>query len=112
MTVTIYHNPGCSKSRKTLELLGDAGVSPAIVEYLKTPPSAAETLRLAAMLDRADWTEMADKTLGFFSANLERAPQVMPQMLVALDLQRNPPVVVVIAGERDLPMPTDTQRNI
>ncbi len=44
MTVTIYHNPGCSKSRQTLQLLRDNGVEPAIVEYLKTPPDAA-TLR-------------------------------------------------------------------
>ncbi|HXG79415.1 MAG TPA: arsenate reductase (glutaredoxin) [Methyloceanibacter sp.] len=42
MTVTIYHNPRCSKSRATLELLQGKGVEPKIVEYLKTPPSAAD----------------------------------------------------------------------
>jgi len=41
MTITIYHNPRCSKSRRTLELLRDRGVEPRIVEYLKTPPDAA-----------------------------------------------------------------------
>ena len=40
--VTIYHNPRCSKSRQTLQLLRDSGVEPEIVEYLKTPPAAAE----------------------------------------------------------------------
>jgi arsenate reductase len=35
----IYHNPKCSTSRKTLELLRDSGLEPKIVEYLKTPPS-------------------------------------------------------------------------
>lgn len=40
MTVTIYHNPRCSKSRQTLALLQEKGVEPQIVEYLKTPPSA------------------------------------------------------------------------
>jgi arsenate reductase (glutaredoxin) len=40
--VIIYHNPRCSKSRQTLELLRDKGVEPLVVEYLKTPPSPAE----------------------------------------------------------------------
>ena len=38
----IYHNPRCSKSRQTLELIRDAGVEPEIVEYLKAPPTADE----------------------------------------------------------------------
>ena len=41
MTVTIYHNPRCSKSRATLKLLEERGAAPDIVEYLKTPPDAA-----------------------------------------------------------------------
>ncbi|MEC8062658.1 MAG: arsenate reductase (glutaredoxin), partial [Pseudomonadota bacterium] len=41
MTVTIYHNPRCSKSRQTLALLQEHGVTPTVVEYLKTPPDAA-----------------------------------------------------------------------
>lgn len=41
MSVTIYHNPRCSKSRQTLQLLRDRGVEPRIVEYLKTPPDAS-----------------------------------------------------------------------
>ena len=40
--VTIWHNPRCSKSRATLSLLEEHGLDPKIVEYLKTPPSAAE----------------------------------------------------------------------
>jgi arsenate reductase len=42
VTVTIYHNPRCSKSRETLKLLEARGLKPKVVEYLKTPPSAAE----------------------------------------------------------------------
>ena len=42
MTVTIYHNPRCSKSRAALALIEARGVKPKIVDYLKTPPSAAE----------------------------------------------------------------------
>jgi arsenate reductase len=51
MSIKIYHNPRCSKSRKTLEILEDAGISPAIVDYLNSPPSADETLRNARLLD-------------------------------------------------------------
>jgi arsenate reductase len=40
--VTIYHNPRCTKSRGTLALLEARGVKPKVVEYLTTPPSAAE----------------------------------------------------------------------
>jgi arsenate reductase (glutaredoxin) len=40
--VTIYHNPRCSKSRQTLQLLEARGVKPKIVEYLKEPPSSAK----------------------------------------------------------------------
>ncbi|MEJ8572543.1 arsenate reductase (glutaredoxin) [Microbaculum marinum] len=41
MTVTIWHNPRCSKSRQTLALIREKGIEPEIVEYLKTPPDAA-----------------------------------------------------------------------
>jgi len=47
--VTIYHNPRCGKSRAALELLRGRKIEPVIVEYLKTPPSAAE---LAAILTK------------------------------------------------------------
>jgi len=50
MTVKIYHNPRCSKSRQTLALLQDNGVEPEVVEYLTTPPSAAELKDVLAKL--------------------------------------------------------------
>ena len=50
MSVKIYHNPRCSKSRQTLQLLQDHAVEPQIVEYLKTPPSAAELRKVLQML--------------------------------------------------------------
>src|ERR1700742_4083120 len=42
----IYHNPKCSTSRKTLELLRDNGIEPKIVQYLKTPPSRDELVTM------------------------------------------------------------------
>lgn len=45
MNITIYHNPRCSKSRQTLDLITSRGVEPIVVEYLKTPPNET-TLRI------------------------------------------------------------------
>lgn len=46
MKATIYHNPNCGTSRKTLEILKDSGADVAVVEYLKAPPSRDELKRL------------------------------------------------------------------
>jgi arsenate reductase len=50
MSITIYHNPRCSKSRNSLALLTAAGGEPVIVEYLKTPPDAERIQELAALM--------------------------------------------------------------
>ena len=50
MPVTIYHNPRCNTSRKTLALLREKGVEPEIVEYLKTPYTAAQLRHLLSQL--------------------------------------------------------------
>ena len=47
---SIYHNPRCSKSRATLALLEEHGVSPAVILYLETGPDAAELRGLLAKL--------------------------------------------------------------
>lgn len=41
-SITIWHNPRCSKSRQTLELIRGRGIEPTVIEYLKTPPSEAQ----------------------------------------------------------------------
>lgn len=46
----IYHNPRCSKSRATLALLREHDIEPEIIEYLKTPPTAAEIDGVLALL--------------------------------------------------------------
>src|SRR5436190_16943580 len=50
MNVTIYHNPLCGTSRKTLEILRENGVEPTIVEYMKAPPTRDE---LKGLYERA-----------------------------------------------------------
>jgi arsenate reductase (glutaredoxin) len=43
---TIYHNPRCTTSRKTLDLLRDNGIEPKVIQYLKTPPTRAELAKM------------------------------------------------------------------
>ncbi len=42
----IYHNPRCTTSRKTLDLLRDNGIEPTVIQYLKTPPSRAQLVKM------------------------------------------------------------------
>ena len=50
MTLTIYHNPRCTKSRETLTLLEKRKLKPKIIEYLKTPPSSSELKNILKLL--------------------------------------------------------------
>lgn len=52
MTVTIWHNPRCSKSRQTLDLLVSRGLDPEVRLYLNDPPSTDEIRAALAALDR------------------------------------------------------------
>jgi arsenate reductase len=51
MSVTIYHNPRCSKSRQTLQLIEEKGVDPEVILYLDNPPSAEELKEILKKLD-------------------------------------------------------------
>jgi len=53
MSLKIYHNPRCSKSRATLQLLQDRGLDPEIVLYLETPPDRDELAAILAKLGRS-----------------------------------------------------------
>lgn len=56
--VKIYHNPRCSKSRETLNLLKENGVEPQVVLYLDTPPDAATLRQLLQMLGMSSAREL------------------------------------------------------
>ncbi len=53
MSVTIYHNPRCSKSRATLALLEARDIDLQVVEYLKTPPGVDELTRILSLLGKS-----------------------------------------------------------
>ena len=71
MAVKIYHNPGCSKSRQTLQLLHDHGIEPEIINYLTAPPSTAELDRILKQLDRDPRTIMRRKEGVYRDLNLD-----------------------------------------
>ncbi len=71
MTVTIWHNPRCSKSRQTLALLRERGVEPQIVEYLKTPPAAEELEAVLGKLGMEPRDLMRRKEAAYRDAGLD-----------------------------------------
>jgi arsenate reductase len=101
MTVTLWHNPRCSKSRETLALLRDKGVEPAIREYLKEPPSKAEVEALMEMVGGEPGALIRDgeaefKALGRKKADLGKADIVNAIVEHPVLLQRP----VVVSGKR------------
>ena len=61
MSVTIYHNPKCSKSRQTLELLSAKGITPTIIEYIKNPPTVEKLKEILSQLGIAPLDLMRTK---------------------------------------------------
>jgi arsenate reductase (glutaredoxin) len=108
----IYHNPRCSTSRKTLELLHALGIEPEVVEYLKTPPSRAELstmIRAAGIEVRA-----AVRNREALYAQLELDDATEDQLLDAMaehPILIERPFVVTPKGTR-LARPVDTVREI
>lgn len=73
MSVVIYHNPRCSKSRQTLELLRERGIEPDIVEYLKSPPSVSVVRDILVKLDMSPRELMRRKEAKYKDLRLDDA---------------------------------------
>ena len=72
MAVTIYHNPKCSKSRQTLQLLRDQGIEPRVIQYLKTPPDATTLAALLRKLDLKPRDLLRRKEAAYAELGLDR----------------------------------------
>jgi arsenate reductase len=81
--VTIYHNPRCSKSRQTLELLREQGIDPEVIEYLQSPP------------DEKTLGELLEK-LGLAPGELLRTKEDEYQEL-GLDAKKDDPAALIRA---------------
>ncbi len=99
METTIYHNPRCSKSRATLELITNEGVEPSIVTYLETPPSKEELADILQLLgvdapEIIRFGESVAKELGL-SPKDERTQSEWLELMVKNPILMQRPIVVV-----------------
>jgi len=72
MQVVIYHNPRCSKSRQTLQLLQDQGIEAKVIEYLKRPPDKATLRRILKLLGMKPRELMRTGETAYLEAGLDR----------------------------------------
>jgi arsenate reductase len=84
MSVEIYHNPRCSKSRQTLQLLQDQGVEPEVVEYLKTPPDQATLKRILKLLGLEPRQLMRTKETEYKAQGLDNPALSNDQLIDAM----------------------------
>lgn len=84
MTVEIYHNPRCSKSRQTLQLLEENGFDASITEYLKTPPDKTELERILGMLGMEPRELMRQKEAEYKEAGLDNPDLTREQLIQAM----------------------------
>ena len=83
--VTILHNPRCTKSRQTLALLEEKGVTPEVIQYLKTPLTAEQLSTLKSKLGLDSFlTMMRTKEAEFKEAELSKINSSEEQLLAAL----------------------------
>jgi len=101
MAITILHNPRCSKSRQTLELLKEKGVEPVIVEYLKDTPTQAELTEIVRMLKITPRGLMRKKEAPYKELGLDDPSLTDDQLIAAM--VANPVLIerpIVISGGR------------
>lgn len=113
LTVTIWHNPRCSKSRAALALLQEAGIEPVIRRYLEDPPTAEEIARVLTLLGGAAIDLVRTGETEFRESDL--TPSSDDGALIAA-MVRHPRLIerpVVIKGDRAaIGRPPEAVRNI
>lgn len=82
--VKIFHNPRCSKSRQSLTLLEEHGVSPAIIHYLETPPSVAELSEILTLLGLSARELMRKGEAAYLENNLDDNSLTDAQLIKAM----------------------------
>lgn len=110
----IYHNPRCSKSRQTLQLLEERHLEPEVVEYLKTPPSMEELERILAMLGLEPRQLMRSKEAEYKELGLDDPSLSRDQLLEAM--VANPKLIerpiVINNGKAAIGRPPETVLDI
>ncbi|HPE79608.1 MAG: arsenate reductase (glutaredoxin) [Chromatiaceae bacterium] len=101
MSISIYHNPRCSKSRQTLQLLEQQQLTPQVIQYLDTPPDAATLSRLLDMLGLTP-RELMRKGEPEYKASGADDPSLSREQLIAL-MVRFPKLIerpIVVSGDK------------
>ena len=88
--ITIYHNPRCSKSRKTLELLQNKGFQPVIIEYLKTPLNQEQLNSLRAHFTLKEFVRTDESVFKTMGLSLDNEAQILQAMLKEPILMQRP----------------------
>ncbi|RTL61304.1 MAG: arsenate reductase (glutaredoxin) [Hyphomicrobiales bacterium] len=103
MSVTVYHNPACGTSRKTLALLEGMGHAPRVVEYLKTPPTRSELKAILKAMGVGPRAILREKGAPYAELGLGD-PALSDEALIDAMLQHpiliNRPIVVTDKGAR------------
>lgn len=101
MAITIYHNPRCSKSRQTLQILRDNGIEPEIIEYLRHPPTASELRDILVRLEMKP-IDLVRKEEAIFEKMGLQAAKMTDEALIGF-MTEHPEVIqrpIVIRGQR------------
>ena len=100
MEVIIYHNPRCSKSRKTLELITENNITPVIIDYQKNPPTHQQLDSILRGLDKEPRELMRTKEAQYTELNLDNTElsrdQLIEAMITTPKLIERP---IVVAGD-------------
>jgi arsenate reductase len=103
MKATIYHNPECGTSRNTLAMIRNAGIEPTVIEYLQTPPSRAELVKMIADAGLTVRQAIREKGTPYAELGLDDAALTDDQLLDAMlkdPILINRPFVVTPLGTR------------
>jgi arsenate reductase (glutaredoxin) len=101
--VTIYHNPDCGTSRNTLALIRHAGIEPIVIEYLQSPPTRAELVRMIADAGMTAREAIREKGTPYAELGLDDPALTDDQLLDAMLAQPiliNRPFVITPLGTR------------
>lgn len=103
VSVTVYHNPACGTSRNTIGLIRNAGIEPAIVEYLKTPPDRATLKSLLERMGMSPRQLLREKGTPYAELGLAEdhwTDEQLLEQMIAHPILINRPIVVTSRGVR------------
>lgn len=103
MDVTIYHNPACGTSRNTLEIIRNAGIEPTVIEYLKTPPTRAQLVKMITDAGLTVRQAIREKGTPYAELGLDNPELTDDQLLDAMlkdPILINRPLVMTPLGTR------------